>query len=233
MQDHALVDRISDHFTNVGYEAPKYKFDYLIEFVLRDTSLFEHTGTADQMSNLFASKHVTRPSPVVQYQDANFYGYRTKVATRTDFTTVTVSFYDDRSHRALDIIKGYMEAISPITEETTNPDMLKDKQTIGPLDTGFEKGPIKELIVYHVFGGTPGKTKYRYLNPKITNITLDDLDMSESEVTNIAMTFTYDTYTIETFGAMIVTDADFDEMIEKGWEEVDQSPNPIIIDNIA
>lgn len=190
----ALDTKTPDPFSTT--EPPKYKFLYTVQFEFRVHKPF-HEGNDTMMSNLFAIRQMGRPSPIINYQDANYYGYRTKVATKTDFATFNMSFYDDTQNRAHEIFDKYMEAVSPITQNS-NADSLLGLQTIGELEEVAKLGPIKRIILYHAYRGVynPKRTRYEFLNPKVTNVMLDELDMTTSEVSSVTLTFNYDSFTV-------------------------------------
>ena len=85
--------------------------------------------------------------------------------------------------------------------------------SIGPLppNAGGESGIIENISVRHWYyalgerrgGEAENKVpeiqyvEYQFLNPKITNMTLDELDMGQSEVNTVMMNFTYDSVFID------------------------------------
>lgn len=188
------IRRIPDNFADT--HSPKLKFNFMVRFNFRESLLSTpNGGELDVQKNYFAARQVGRPSPVINYEDANYYGLRTKIATRIDYSTINLAFYDDGYGRAHKIIEDYVRLISPLTREQ-DADMLLGSQTITNLPVRQGLGPIKNIEVLH-FHKT-GNTKYVYQNPKITNVTLDDLDATTSEVSTVAMTFVYDSFFIQT-----------------------------------
>lgn len=181
---------IGDKFTTS--ESPKYKFTFYVKFKFRHNAP-KHSGGDTANSNLLAIKQASRLTPVINYHDANYYGFRTKVATKVDFSVVNLTFYDDSSGRSHDIFEKYMQEVSPITN-IENANAVSDSQTIGPLRNGSELGLIDNIEVYHYHKG--GTTLYKYMNPKIVNIMLDELDMSVSDVTLVTLSFAYDAFNI-------------------------------------
>jgi len=182
--------RIPDDFANT--ETPKYKFNFLLKFKFRSAPP-NTQGTLDINTNTFAVRQMGRPNPVIQYQDVNYYGFRTKVATRTDFSVFNVSFYDDGPGRAHDLFETYMESISSLVK-VPNANALAGKQTVIELPDSDFLGPIEhiELIHYHQMK----HTRYRFQNPKVTNFLLDELDMTQSEVSTVTLSFVYDSFYI-------------------------------------
>ena len=86
--------------------------------------------------------------------------------------------------------------------------------SIGPLPSdldasGGRLGLIRSIRLTHHFWqyrniGT-GRVNYDFLNPKITNMSLDELDMSQSEANMLTLTFNYDAVNIvaENFDSQI------------------------------
>lgn len=221
-------------------ESPKLKFNYTIEFAFRDNDpeiidhIIKHHGGEDPHTNKFAIIKVTRPQPTVNYVKANFYNFRTNVATNVDYGTVNVVFYDDASNRAHDIFDQYFTRLSPVfnwdTESRAN---TMDKYgiygindntgassgafinpdgttTLPPVSSSGNQhtaslgelearhGIIRFIKIYHEYflsdseGPKRKTTVYTYLNPKIVTANMDELDMTQSAVTTIDLTFNYD-----------------------------------------
>lgn len=253
-----------------GSNPPKSKFLYTvaIEYNAAIKALLSasnggasndpRTGSIYMDKMVFGVKTASRPNPSVTYQDVNMYNYRTKVATKVDYGTATITFYDDVNNTAHDIYRLYLQTISPISNvanaiyapnfagtavnpQTGDPNV----SSLGALPNGQEAGLINTVTVVHQMpldysqasvsatgtlltppagsslstqlinllnpfqmpaAPSAGNTvpvlaaaiqantvQYTYMNPKIINFTLDDLDMTQSDVTTVSLTFTYDT----------------------------------------
>ena len=176
-------------------DAPKYKFNFYMELKFRSAyPQPKHSGASSVTSNLFALKQASRVTPVINYADVNYYGFRTKVATKVDFSVLNIILYDDSSNRSHDILEKYMEAVSPITQ-VNNAQEVRDSQTIKSLYDGSELGVIDHIKITHFH--LQGETKYTYFNPKISNVMLDELDMTASDVTTVSFAMVYDAFKIE------------------------------------
>ena len=182
-----------------GSDAPKQKFTYTVEFRFRSGLGIKGSDVMEQMD--FGVKTTTRPSPIVNYVDVNYYNFRTKVATRVDYGAITMTFYDDIKNKAHDIFEHYIKTISPIANLNREQASLLDtlgqspngSASVGPLNTN-RHGIIQSIRITHHTGDT--KVHYDYLNPKITTMTLDDLDMTTSEASTITFNFNYDSVNI-------------------------------------
>lgn len=194
---------IADDFA--GADAPKLKFYFTISFDFVEDMILaseDEKGSENLQDIKFGVRQITRPNPNIIYEDINYYNFMTKVATKVDFGVVTVTLYDDRKNRAHNIFKKYMEAVSPVTTNRKEKYFLlqklgqSDASSIGPLTTSARNSPIKNIRVTHLVNGTDQKVFYDYLNPKIQNVMLDELDMTQSDVNTITFTFIYDSFNI-------------------------------------
>lgn len=169
----------------------------------------------DKMRSIsFGIKQASRPNPTVVYQDINMYNYRTKVATKVDYGAVTLVFYDDVKNRAHDIVASYLKTISPIAN-VSNPlfagmydtislgevqdSTFPDVSSLGALNNFESLGPIQSITLTQMLplqiegsSAVESSVQYIYMNPKIVNINLDDVDVTVSDVSTVSMTFTYD-----------------------------------------
>src|SRR5690606_19124328 len=140
---------------------------------------------------------------------------RYKVATRVDYGTVTVTFYDDNKNSAPRVFEEYLKRVSPIANRKSGNsyyarDPLNDGQNVlqawaslGPLPQSAADGLIRTMRVSHYYHSTYNDTEgdhsvihYDYINPKIQQFIWDELDMSQSDVSTISATFVYDSVNI-------------------------------------
>lgn len=193
---------IADDFA--GVEAPKLKFNFTMSLNI-NLDVFnpeiDSWGNDDRKEIKFGIKQISRPNPTINYEDVNYYNYMTKVATKMDFGSINIILYDDRMNRAHKIFKEYLRAVSPITnlnrEQSKNLINLgmSTSSGIGKLPDTGKNGPINSIRVTH-FITMNDTVIYDYLNPKIQNVVLDELDMSTSDVNTINFTFIYDSFNI-------------------------------------
>lgn len=271
---------IADDFG--GTQQPKLKFNFTVSIKFREPIRIPGIGnTEDEIMDemTFALKQAARPNPTIVYQDINYYNYRTKVATRTDFGTMQLTFYDDNQNLAHNLFERYLKSISPIANLPKRDASLLDENargaknilfnsdgigdnaliseggssSIGPLPSEAGRfGIIEDITIRHfyfnplnndiqnvprqssnapfntaetgrssfnpvgqvvnqvegLFGGgaqdvnptsratvTPTYiqyVEYQFLNPKVINMTLDELDMAQSDVSTVLMNFVYD-----------------------------------------
>lgn len=181
-----------------GSAAPKQKFAFTVEFRFR--SGLGVQGSDNMRTMDFGVKTSTRPSPIITYQDVNYNNFRTKVATRVDYGSITMTFYDDVLNKAHDIFEHYIKTVSPIANLPRSQADLLDtlgqgggSASIGPLETN-RHGILQNIRVTHHAGDE--KIHYDFLNPKITTMTLDDLDMTTSDASSLTFNFNFDGFNI-------------------------------------
>jgi hypothetical protein len=174
----------------------------------------------DMKEMIFPIKQASRPNITFTYEDVNYYNYRTKVATKTDYGTFQLTFYDDVQNTAHFFFDSYLNKVSPVsninpfTDAPVN-DALDEagrglnnfnfgnrhrafggSGSIGPLADDAKLGFIKRITIRHYYItqglGDIDFIDYVYVNPKVVNMTLDELDMSDTEVNLITLNFNYD-----------------------------------------
>lgn len=187
-----------------GHDGPKLKFNFTVSFDFREelVDLDTWAGNDDPFKIGFGVKQITRPNPNVSYEDVNYYNFITKVATKVDFGVITITLYDDKRNRAHNIFSNYFSALSPITNFNNADFAYRSGQrgaaNIGALNNQSRDGLIRKIRVnhfYYTYGGDR-VLSYDFLNPKIQNVALDELDMTQSDVNTLTFSFIYDSFNI-------------------------------------
>lgn len=186
----------------VTTEHPKLKFNFTVEFDFRDG--IEPVGAYDMAMMTLPVKSFTRPAVSFNMVDLNFYNYRTKTATKTDFGTVTILMYDDARGEARAIHDLCLKTYSGIANLASNDKTLIDSLQDAPFgsvsssvtEIREKMGLIRTIKLNHhfVMNGRAECDTYTLFNPKMVSGDLGDLSMSESDVTTVAITFAYDGY---------------------------------------
>jgi len=201
--------------------APKFKFMFVVSVIFeREYSML--MNVAEEMA--FVVKRSTRPNIRFQTEEVNYYNFRTKVVTKTEFDEMSMTFHDDMTNRGMLFYNTYRNAMSPVTN-------LGGSDTVGLIDPensgmdfkglfraqnpetsiktslysgsrgpllGTNKEILKSIRVFHVYDGGRRMNVFQFLNPRITEMALDDVDMSSSEGNEITVKFHYDSVYIHT-----------------------------------
>lgn len=204
------LDLISRH--------PKYKFLFVVQFIPERGygTLGQDGGPLDMA---FTVKSSSRPNIKFHTEDVNYYNFRTKVITKTEFDDMTMTFHDDTLNNAVHFYHAYTRAISPITGITAAGaqsdileqrgmdfvgNTLKEGEIVGSIGANTyaaSSGPLyndvkqvfSEIRIYHLFDNGNKMNVWRFFNPRITSLALDDLDMSiGNEGTQLQIQFNYD-----------------------------------------
>lgn len=221
----ATIGCPSNYAIDLIERAPKHKFMFVLQVVVEPP--FNEVFPPDVCEDLtFVVKRSGRPNVNVDYEEVNLYNYRTKVAKRIEYQPITVGFYDDIQSGALEFLRRYLEVTSPSArigaqtglyksfeelgmEYADNSDGDGNTTTSGHIDgfslfrnsglTERDTTIISYINLYHIYSGGTFVDVYTFAKPKITEIQLDDLDMTTSgEGSEIAFTFSYDALNIET-----------------------------------
>jgi hypothetical protein len=199
--------------------APKYKFLFVVQFV--PNSGYGPLGGQDfgPLDMAFTVKKSSRPNIKYHMEDVNYYNFRTKVVTKSEFEEMNMSFYDDTLNIAGQFYHSYMRAMSPITGiqgEQAHSDILEQSgmdfvgktlvqgEIINQIaastyaaSTGTlvddRKQIFSEIRLYHLFDNGNRMNVWRFFNPRISALNLDELDMSVgNEGGELSLTFNYD-----------------------------------------
>lgn len=202
--------------------APKYKFLFVVQFI--PESGYGPLGSQDfgPLDMAFTVKKSTRPGFNIQTEDVNYYNFRSKVQTKVEFQEMSMSFHDDQMNFAMQFYKSYTMAMSPITaNESLESDIaeqrgmdfigntLKANQILSSIPASSytaSKGTLaddrkqifKEIRLYHIFDFGNRMNVHRFFNPRITSLSLDEVDMSVgTEGNELSLSFAYDSFFLD------------------------------------
>ena len=92
--------------------APKHKFMFVVSFIFNKG--YNNLSTpGNEMA--FVVKKSTRPNIKFHTEDVNYYNFRSKFITKTEFEDMSMTFHDDMTNNAMEFYNAYRNAISPIT----------------------------------------------------------------------------------------------------------------------
>ena len=169
----------------------------------------------------FIVKAADRPTMTYEYEDINCYNFRTKVAKKGTFNPVKFAFYDDEQNTATAFYNAMVRLMSPVANTNSFLDMegrgmdfnnldatetgtnsptqgvpaFSHAATVGPM-LGTDVSIIDSIDLYHVYSGGQKVNQYRFHNPRVLNIGLDALDMTNEGTTELNIEFAYDTVEI-------------------------------------
>lgn len=195
--------------------APKSKFLFVVELIPN-----EGYEDLNKLNLSFLVNKSSRPNIKYETEDINFYNFHTKIITKTSYEPMSMSFYDDIQNNAGNFHAAYNKIMSPIANmETWAETNLSEESSFDltggatvpgmsfPVTTSSSslgtlindnKTILQEIRLFHLFDGGRRMNVYKFFNPRITSFTLDDLDMSVSEKTELTLDFAYDSVYIAT-----------------------------------
>lgn len=199
--------------------SPKLKFLFLVEF-LPSAGYSELDSILRGMA--FVVKRSSRPKVSYEMEEVNYYNFRSMVTTRAEFGEMTMTFHDDTLNSATKVYGAYMKAMSPIANmrpsTMVNSDTMESNgmsfqsNTLVTGDSAIENniagnnyaasiGPLandtkqifSKINLYHVFDNGTKATVYTFINPRISSMAPDDVDMSiGGEGSELTINFVYD-----------------------------------------
>lgn len=197
--------------------APKHKFLFVVQFTFN----FGYEQLATQANEMaFVVKKSTRPNIKFQVEDVNYYNFRSKFVTRTEFEDMSMTFHDDMTNYAMQFYNLYRNAMSPITNmggdktDLLNPEgrgmdfsgFLNNGRIVPTSEYSASSAPLyyndvtilKNIRMFHVYDGGRYMNVFTFHNPRITEMNLDDVDMADSAGNEVTIKFAYDTVHIAT-----------------------------------
>jgi hypothetical protein len=177
----------------------------VIEFILSGQYIQDFID----LKTAFVVKRAQRPTVSFEYEDINYYNFRSKVLKKSEYQPLQLTFYDDKLGNALKFYNRYLQIISPVSrgngvsstfEERGmlfDPDNFNATASIGAVgDT--TKTILQQINLYHLVDGGRQVDRYQFDSPRFQSITLDDLDMTDGGTgTEVMLEFNYDRLFIE------------------------------------
>lgn len=183
---------------------PKLKFLFKVSFKF-DPGLIDaarrlgYDMTYLEQSIPFTIRHVDRPKFDYDYEEVNMYNFRTKVLKSIRHREVSFTLYDDVGNNVLNFINLYRKLQQPITRSAQSPTQRHEDygfqfdKSLSSLDTAFrgvlpgdKKNILQKMTIHQLFvergnqNGVPASwvksIDYVFMNPRFTNIDLDDMD---------------------------------------------------------
>lgn len=185
---------------NVAFN-PKLKFMFKVSFKFNPAIIAYAESMGYPVKQLqenltFIVRHVDRPKHDFDYEEVNLYNFRTKVLKSIRNREVSLTFFDDVGNNGLGFVNMYRQLIQPISRRQFMPSMThedygfdygSDNNTAwrGPLPNDA-KNILEEMTVHQIFVERNSDVKtpsawvkvvnFIFMNPKFTNIDIDDMD---------------------------------------------------------
>lgn len=211
---------VSPYAMDLFAYAPKYKFLFVVQFTFSPSY---QALNSIQRQFAFLIKKTTRPSVKYTTDDVNYYNYRSKYITKTEFDEMSMTFYDDSKNSIGAFFTAYTRAMSPIlNHEMANPTMLESLGIPDATNTNMASIPgiqggipssqssgssasladnnqtiIDNIKLYHVHDYGRRVNVYTFHNPRLTALDLDDMDMSSSDVNTMDIKFVFDGFYVD------------------------------------
>lgn len=222
----------SPYAEDLAYEfAPKQPFLFIVEFIFNEFQITD-IEFPKAMANLV--KTSSRPNVRFEYEEVNMYNFRTKVIKRSEFEQMTMSFHDDQQEKSLyTIYNNYLQRIAPITRMHPDSSVLYEENgmnfndtantsaSIGSLPTAANaavkpKTIMKEIRLHHISNYGKNASTFHFMNPKIEEMQLSDLDMATSEPSQVQIQFSYDGLFVQPWTPLPSTDLNITDLTSLG-----------------
>ena len=166
--------------------APKYKFMFKVKFEGFGAENFYYYVT-----------RCDKPKVEFVHQDVNYYNFRTKVKTHTQFHPLSVTFYDEIQNSTNQFFVSYLKSLSGQGSGQWGIDKgFGSASSSKPYKNGYSSG--KKIIIEQIFGHGTSSNRFIFHNPRIEHFDFDDLDMSDNGISLMTVNFSYDAISCET-----------------------------------
>jgi hypothetical protein len=179
---------------------PKAKFTYIVEFI------FYSEYDQDVPSNFVSlTKKFDRPEISIEYEEVNYYNFRTNVPKKTNYGPVSVELHDDVQNESMNFVVSYLRRISPLfnqqyttTLEQNGMNPENSSASYGLYTQYDNTNIIQSINVYHLYNMSNTMDKHTFNNPKIEKVSMSELNMAETDGSTISLSFIYDNYFLNT-----------------------------------
>lgn len=198
---------------------PKLKFLFKISFefdplLIDAISELGYDITAIQQNATFMVRQIDRPKFDYEYEEVNMYNFKTKVLKSIKHREFGFTLYDDVGNNVLNLVNLYMKLHMPIARNIQTPTAVHEdfgfefSDSVSQTDTSMRSAlprdrinVITRMTVHQIFVergaivSTPGdlvkSVDYVFMNPRFTNIDMDDMDHENGAGFNV-VNFTCD-----------------------------------------
>lgn len=180
--------------------APKNKFTYIVEFILYSEYDMDVPGGFVSLIKKF-----DRPEITIEYEEVNYYNFRTNVPKKTNYAPVSLELHDDIQNESMNFIVSYLRRISPLfnqqyttTLEQNGMNPENSSASYGLYTEYDNTNIIQSINVYHLYNMSNTMDKHTFNNPKIEKVSMTELNMAEADGSSITISFVYDNYFLNT-----------------------------------
>lgn len=202
---------------------PKFSFMFIVEFIFNDPYNAQEIFGQTSFSTLIYK--FERPKIEIEHEEVNLYNFKTQVPKNVKYNPISFTAHDDAKANTLSTFMAYLSKLSPLFninatngtqfedvgglnfEETSNNSTFFNSSSFGTLQQGayqetgtpFDntKTIFREIRVYHLYDFGKYVDVYKFFNPKITNVNMDELTMTENNSNNITFEIVYDGFYID------------------------------------
>ncbi|MEM2159526.1 MAG: hypothetical protein QXN55_01075 [Candidatus Nitrosotenuis sp.] len=192
---------------------PKHRFLFKVMFDVDPAfiNLFkDHSG---QSSFQYVVKTIQRPTITYEYEDVNFYNFRTKFLKSIKHGELQLTLIDDIQNTLHVFLGEYIRAFSPINRSAppASPIMydtagfnFTNPAAVGQVDSAVRGvlkktqsdnsiNPLKSIKIIQFFGHAAWYNTFTLINPRVTTINYDDASHEGGDPGNhVTINFDYD-----------------------------------------
>jgi hypothetical protein len=161
----------------------------------------------------YVIKKIGRPKISFEYEPVNYYNFKTQVLKTIDFDPIDITMIDDIQDTFHNFVRTFLMSHSPIARSWNNsqsvsqleeggfnfsdaPNAGQDSALRGVL-AGGKINPLKSIRLIQYFGHGSAQNTFVFVNPKILDISYDEVHHENGEPNHASIRFDYDALYIE------------------------------------
>jgi hypothetical protein len=192
---------------------PKHRFLFKVMFDVEPQYLNLFKNHSGQSAFQYMVKSIQRPTITYEYEDVNFYNFRTKFLKSIKHGELQLTLIDDIQNTLHVFLGEYIRAFSPINRSAApaSPIMydtagfnFTDPAGVGQVDSSVRGvlkkansdnsiNPLKSIKIIQFFGHAAWYNTFTLINPRVTSINYDDASHEGGDPGNhVTLNFDYD-----------------------------------------
>ena len=203
----------------INYQ-PKHRFLFKVIFDTYDSQNFNNLlgGTShDKSAFQYVIKHIDKPTISFEYEDVNYYNFRTKVLKFIRHDALSMTMIDDINNTFHNFFTGYMKSHSPISktynvqtqasydELKSNGFQFNDLNGSNGVDSAIRGvlpnnnyNILSSIRIFQYFAQGTKVNVFRFINPRIIDFNFEEASHEGSDQGNhCTIRFDYDALFLE------------------------------------
>jgi hypothetical protein len=189
--------------------APKHRFLFKVIFDTYDNQTFSNLFSNGRNDFQYIIRHIDKPTISFEYEDVNYYNFRTKVLKFIRHDALSMTVIDDINNNFYDFFRGYIHAHSPISRTWNASESYAAMKRNGfAFSGGSSNAPdsairgllannnvniLKSIRLFQYFAHGTKMNEFKFINPRIIDFNFEETNHEGNDQGNhCTIRFDYD-----------------------------------------